>query len=198
MAWGHPACLVAEPRLETRFCDSQFNVLSYSICLPYKKGTTRRSLLLPGRRNRRQRLVASTPYGFSDYLPNTTPRGRPLPGFKRRRISGCKNPWPHQEIRPYELMRKQFMITYNQVLTEFGAVIDYLNRLSKTLSTAISPKVGKTIVRAQQYHQELFIPQFWNPWGVGLLPQICDPMLNRATPAQASHHSPTISKIYSE
>lgn len=84
MAWGHPACLVAEPRLETRFWDSQFNVLSYSICLPYKKGTKPCSLLLLEGRNRRQRLVGFIPYGFSDYLPNTTPRGRPLSGFKRR------------------------------------------------------------------------------------------------------------------
>lgn len=99
------------------------------------------------------------------------------------RVSGCQNPWPHQEIKPYELMRRQFMIMYNQGLTEFGAVIDNLSRLSKTLRIAVSPKVGKTSARAQQYHRELFILPFWNPWGVGLLPQICDFMLNRATPA---------------
>lgn len=81
-------------------------------------------------------------------------------GLREDSVSGHKNPQPHQEIRPYELMQKQFIMVYNQELTEFWAVIDYLNRLSKTLSISVSPKVGKTSARAQQYHPELFFLPF--------------------------------------
>lgn len=171
------------------FCNFQLNVLSHSICLHYKKAITCFPFLLPTKRNRRQRLVASIQYDFSEYLLNTAPHRRPLSGCKRK----GSVPGSESIASPrHKTIWLDETTVYSSVWLGAGKGYRQWNRLSKTFIVSIHPKVDKAGGRAQQYRQGLFlfIHLFWHPWCAGLLPQIFSLMVKYGC------HSPGITSLY--